>query len=127
MQIMGLHNISCNVDIMKLNFLHKLFNLPSHCLSKQLFIKSSPHDRNAVHLGYITDICKRLYVVNNFFHNPCSIPLKTTWKRIVKRTVLEYETRLWKHRLINDTDFTFFQFLQTSIQPSIVYIMCKQC
>ena len=52
-----------------------------------------------------------------------SIPLKTKWKRIIKRTVLEYETRLWKHRLVNDTDF--FQFLQTSIQPSIVYIMCK--
>ena len=26
--ILGLHNISCNVDIMKLNFLHKLFSLP---------------------------------------------------------------------------------------------------
>ena len=39
--MLGLHNISCYVDIMKLNFLHKLFSLPSHVLSKQLFIKKS--------------------------------------------------------------------------------------
>ena len=43
----------------------------------------------------------------------------------IKRTVLEHETRLWKRSLVNNIDFTFFQFLQTSIQPSIVYIMCK--
>ena len=37
--MLGLHNISCNVDIMKLNFLHKWISLPSHCLRKQLIIK----------------------------------------------------------------------------------------
>jgi len=49
------------------------------------------HDRNAVHLDYIPDICKLrlkydlLYVVNNVFHNPGwrSIPPKTTRKLIV--------------------------------------------
>ena len=70
-----LHNISCNVDIMKFNLRHKLVSLPSHCLSKQYFIKKYiifPYVRNAVHLGYIPDTCKLLlkydllYVVNNF-------------------------------------------------------------
>jgi len=47
-------------------------------------VHHSSHDRNAVHLGYIPNICKLLlkydllYVVNNFFHNSRSIPLKTT-------------------------------------------------
>jgi len=73
--MLGLHNISYNVDIMKFNLRHKLVSLPSHCLSKQKIIKKYiifPYGRNAVHLGYIPGICKLLlkydllYVVNNF-------------------------------------------------------------
>ena len=72
------------------------------------------------------DICRLLvkYSLDELLNNYISsqvLPSKYEWKKTVKSKISEIEHTLWRNRL-NETDFTRFKVLQTSITSAAIWL-----
>jgi hypothetical protein len=81
--------------------------------------------------GFIPDICTILYrysllsFINDAIIDPSSLPTKYTWKRSIKMLVYTTDVQEWTRRIWASDDFERFRKLHGTVQPSIVYNVCK--
>ena len=126
--MLGLFRLSSEIDKRKLMFIYKILSLPSHTVSKNIFLRRYftyiSHSNNNAR-GFIPDICKLLlkynleYIINTFILSQ-KLPTKYEWKKVVKIKVSQLEHSLWQERL-GENDFTRFKGLQTGIFPAVIW------
>ena len=125
--MLGLFRLSFEIDKRKLMFIYKILSLPSHAVSKNIFLRRyftyiSLLNNNAK--GFIPDICRLLLrynledIINTFILSQ-KLPSKYEWKKVVKMKVSQLEHSLWQDRL-RKYDFARFKVLQTGSCPAVI-------
>ena len=127
--MLRLFRLPSEVDRKKLMFIYKILSLQSHTVTKNIFLRryfsyiTLPN--NGVK-GFVPDICRLLikYNLEGLLNNYISsqrLPSKYEWKKTVKMKVNQIEQTLWRNR-INDSDFSRFKVLQTSITAASIWL-----
>ena len=119
----GIDIIISFIDKRKLKFLQKLCCLEDNFLTKKLFLVrlfSYFIDTERIHYGFIPDIINILYRYNlhqylSEFILEGTFPTKTSWKIIVNNAVDDVQRSEWLVRITNDSDFTRFKKIHTSV------------
>ena len=70
--------------------------------------------------GFIADMFQTLikYSIQHYlitYIDKLEFPSESQWKRIINKSVFEYEQSQWGHRVSNDNDFDRFKILHSKI------------
>ena len=128
--LIGLSNISFEIDKRKLFFLERLIRLPENSASKQIFIRrlfaylNNITDRAP--LGFMPDIVTLLarYDLSSYLEKyiaDYSFPATAIWKRTVKFALFQHQVKSFQLAMESDTDFIRFKKIHDFIKPSILW------
>ena len=120
-----LYRIHAEIDRRKLLFLRILCSLAPSAAALQIFLyklfmctDSRNHDS-----GFIADIFQTLikYNLQHYlitYTDKLEFPSKSKWKRIINKSVFEYERSQWEHRVSNGSDCDRFKILHSKISAA---------
>ena len=123
--MLGLPSVKSYIDNMTLSFFRRIMSLPSHCISRQIFLRrwyQYKVDTSVKHnfCSNLHDILVKYnlidYVEEIIFRDNY-VPDKLAWKRLCKREVSNVEKEEFKNRT-DDPEFNLFHAIQPDIFDS---------
>ena len=140
--LIGLCRIQAGIDIKKLMFLGRMARLPDDTLAKrmlkaralQFIVLKSTKSTSVTQRGYIPDIVQVLnkYNLESYWEKLITsdfedFPAQHIWKRLVKKTVKDYEQGAWERRINADSDFDLFHKIHDKInEPAAVWKLARR-
>ena len=120
--MLGLTSIKAYIDNMVLSFFRRLMALPSHCISKEIFMRrwyqfkaeTSPVSNFCQNLHEILDKYKLSEYVQQVIFDDHFVPDKLVWKRICKSKIVNIELNSYKDRTTS-TEFDLFHAIHPDI------------
>ena len=124
--LLGVGSLIGDVDKRKLMFFHKILSLPERALTKQIFLRRLfLHQHRTMssctvkHLGFIPDLKRILlkYKLNEYLENVImglQLPSKYCWKRIIGKSIRNYEMNQLNMLYAVDSDFSRYRKIHTT-------------
>ncbi|PJE78122.1 hypothetical protein CI610_02944 [invertebrate metagenome] len=126
--LIGWLSIEAYIDIKKLLYLGRICRMNRNNLICRVFISRffMYIVNNCSQKGFIPDIVRILKKYNLYeyivlFLDDGSFPNKIHWKSLIYKSVSNYETNAWLHRMSNDADFTRFLLLHDDLKPHYLW------